>query len=195
MKDLISEKSIRNFFLFAACLNSFSQTTIPVLSIYLSQNKGFQIINLAYSVAITQGLIVISGLLGNFLGPKYFTRLSTNNILAISYVGNMLFSVFIFKNLPMLAVLSLLISTFAIGIFNIRFSVIILKNTPLEKMGIINSCMNTFFTVIPALISTVSISLATNSIFIYALFVGVISITAFLILFLTRNTKLDIGKI
>ncbi|OFI48512.1 hypothetical protein BG261_06335 [Floricoccus tropicus] len=193
LKDLISEKSIRNFFLFAACLNSFSQTTIPVLSIYLSQNKDFQIINLAYSVAITQGLIVLSGLLGNFLGPKYFTRLSTNNILAISYAGNMLFSVFIFKNLPMLAVLSLLISTFTIGIFNIRFSVIILKNTPLEKMGIINSCMNTFFMVIPALISTVLISLVTNSIFIYALFVGVISITALLILFLTRNTKLDIG--
>lgn len=193
LKDLISEKSIRNFFLFAACLNSFSQTTIPVLSIYLAQNEDFQIINLAYSVAITQGLIVLSGLLGNFLGPKYFTRLSTNNILAISYAGNMLFSVFISKNLPILAVLSLLISTFTIGIFNIRFSVIILKNTPLEKMGIINSCMNTFFTVIPALISTVLISLVTSSIFIYALFVDVISITALLILFLTRNTKLDIG--
>lgn len=77
----------------------------------------------------------------------------------------------------------MMIGVFAIGIFNIRFSAIILKNVPAEKMGTINASMGTFFSVFPSLLSTIFISLAGVSVLIYILislvFCGVLMFSIF----------------
>lgn len=183
IKELLKIKSIRNFFIYAACLNSIVLTSTPVITLYLSLNMDQQIRNIAFSTALIQGVTVAISLLGSMLGPKFFAWLKTKTILFLAFFGNSFFLIGLLVEQIWIGIAIMMIGVFAIGIFNIRFSAIILKNVPAEKMGTINASMGTFFSVFPSLLSTIFISLAGVSVLIYILislvFCGVLMFSIF----------------
>lgn len=167
LKELLRLPQMRIFFFIAAGLNSVAITVIPVVTIVLSYNKSDILISIPFSIAFIQAIITISGILGSWLGARSLKKMSTKSILLISFTTNLFFVILIYINQLWIGIFMLQISIFVTSIFNLKFSSDVIRTVPAEKMGTIYGCMDTFFLVIPSLVSMFFMALATINIRIY----------------------------
>lgn len=59
---------MRILFFIAAGLNSVAITIVPICTIFLAYYSSSRVVSISYSIALIQGLIMISGIVGSWLG-------------------------------------------------------------------------------------------------------------------------------
>lgn len=173
LKKLLVMKKMRLLFFIAAGLNSIAVTIIPISTIFLSYHPDNQVINIPVSIALIQGLIMISGITGNWLGAHYAKNSSVKRLLSFSFFGYFVYGVMVYIDQLWIGVLFLFLSIMATSIFNLKFSSDIIKSIPAEQMGTIYGCMDTFFLVVPSIISMFFLGLASINLKLYIVIVAV----------------------
>lgn len=187
LKELLDLPQMRIFFFIAAGLNSVAVTVIPVVTIVLSHDESNVLMNIPFSIAFIQAAITLSGILGSWLGARKLKSMSTKSILLLSFTANLFFVILIYTNQLWLGVFVLQISIFVTSIFNLKFSSDIIRTIPAEKMGTIYGCMDTFFLVVPSLISMIFMTLATIDLRIYTAVIVVFCL--FFIIVILKNKQ------
>lgn len=167
LKKLLVMKKMRILFFIAAGLNSIAVTIIPICTIVLSYHTENQFVNLPVSIALIQGLIMIAGISGNWLGAHYAKNISVKTLLSFSFLGNLLYGILLYIDQLWIGVLFLLLSIMATSAFNLKFSSDIIKSIPAEQMGTIYGCMDTFFLVVPSMISMLFLGVASINLKVY----------------------------
>lgn len=180
LKELLAMKKIRLLFFIAAGLNSVAVTIIPISTIVLAYDKNNQIISVPFSIALIQCLIMITGIIGNWVGANYLKNVSTKTLLSISFLGNLFYVIMLFINHLWIGILILLMSIFVTSMFNLRFSSEIIKKVSAEQMGTIYGCMDTFFLVVPSVISMIFMTFASINLKIYILIVAIFCLSYFI---------------
>lgn len=184
LKDLLKMPEMRGLFFIATGLNSVAITIVPICAIFLAYYPSSRIVNISYSIAFVQGLIMISGIIGSWLGATVLKNLSTRVILLTSFSGNLLFVLLLFLQQLWLGVFTLLFSILITSVFNLRFSSDIIRSVPAEKMGTIYGCMDTFFLLVPSVISMIFMGISSINLNLYI--VTVACFCAGFILFVSR---------
>lgn len=186
LKKLLEIKKMRTLFIIAAGLNSVAITIVPISTIALSYNSEYTIINISFSIAMIQALIMVSGIVGSWVGANYLKKIPTKTLLFTSFLGNLLYVAMLFIDQLWLGVVVLLMSIFTTSIFNLRFSSEIIKSTSAEQMGTIYACMDSFFLVVPSIISMIFMGIANISLVCY-IFVIAIFCLLYMLFILTKE--------
>lgn len=167
LRDLLKMPEMRTLFFIAAGLNSVAITIVPICTIFLAYYASSRVVSISYSIALIQGLIMISGIVGSWLGATVLKNLSTRVILLTSFTGNLLFMLSLFLQQLWVGVFILLFSILVTSVFNLRFSSDIIRSVPAEKMGTIYGCMDTFFLLVPSVISMIFMGLSSIDLKLY----------------------------
>jgi hypothetical protein len=166
----------------------------PLTALFLSQNTSVQIENIAYTIALTQGITVISGLLGGIAGSNFLKKVDIKVILSLSFLGQFAFLLGIIINHFWFGFAVMMLGVFAAGAFNVQFTAFIINETPAEKLGTVSASMDAYFSAIPAIIGSGLIALASFSLNVYAVIGIVISIASVIFILKIRREDITISK-
>jgi len=192
---LVANKELRNFFLLAGAMNALLMPMLPVFVLYLALNPEQTLVNMAFSLALFNGLEFGMGVLGGLLGPKYFQWMSTSFAFKLTVIGNLAFILGMLSGFFWTGIGLMLIGSFFGTIFDLRFNTLIMQQIPAEMMGTIGASMDVFLMAIPALISMVLVAVAGISLQLYGAVAVILGLLLLGTLFKVNINRVDFRKL